>query len=169
MLCGEDEIPFFNLWALTGLLTDSHNLDLYPRDDLGEDPGEPSRIEWRRLLAQFFQNAEAKAFRVIKTAEEPIRPLLKSLSMFRHFQCSDNRDKVYALLGISNDAEGISPDYNKSTEAVYSDVVHWLIKKHDSLDVLSMAFYHSERDLSLHLGSQTGDVALLMPTVSPTI
>lgn len=125
-----------------------YTLDLYTLDGQAVDTVGPSNSERQRFLARCFHDSHLGVSRVMKTAEEPIRPLPELLPMFGSFQRSDNRDKIYALLGISNEAEGIPPNHRKSTVTVYREVVHWLLEKHGSLDVLNMACYHNGRDLS---------------------
>ncbi|OCK80109.1 HET-domain-containing protein [Lepidopterella palustris CBS 459.81] len=48
----------------------------------------------------------------------------------RRMEATNPRDFIYALLGIASDAEslGISPDYSKSCQDVYTDVAHKLIE-----------------------------------------
>jgi hypothetical protein len=56
--------------------------------------------------------------------------LLSLLHDFRDFEATDNRDKVYALLGMSNevgDAKFPQPNYEKSIKEVYRDVAQYYI------------------------------------------
>ena len=50
--------------------------------------------------------------------------------------CSDPRDRVYALLGISSNNMGIIPDYEKTTEEVYTDLMCRNIRHRKSLVLL---------------------------------
>jgi hypothetical protein len=56
-------------------------------------------------------------------------PLIHLMRSFRHFQATDPRDKVFALLGIGKDTEalGLHPDYRKSCQEVYSNLARRLI------------------------------------------
>jgi hypothetical protein len=54
------------------------------------------------------------------------------------FYATDPRDKVFALLGLANDASGMQVDYSKTTTEIYAQFVHYLIKTTKSLTILSM-------------------------------
>lgn len=66
-------------------------------------------------------------------------PLIYLLRMFRHHVATDPRDKIFALLGISSDADdlGIAIDYRWSCQEVYTLTARALID-HGVLDVLSL-------------------------------
>ncbi|PMD30241.1 hypothetical protein L207DRAFT_520360 [Hyaloscypha variabilis F] len=51
------------------------------------------------------------------------QPLLVNLNSSVTLLCSDPRDKVYALLGISNDDDKPFPDYSKSVRDVYTELL----------------------------------------------
>lgn len=55
--------------------------------------------------------------------------LLKVLEHMRSYECSDHRDKVFAALGMAADVglDEIKPDYQKSVEDVYTDVVRFVL------------------------------------------
>ena len=57
-------------------------------------------------------------------------PLVYLLRNLRSFGATDPRDKIFALLGVASDARalGLSPDYRKSCEEVYSEVALALIR-----------------------------------------
>ncbi|KAF1951752.1 HET-domain-containing protein [Byssothecium circinans] len=55
----------------------------------------------------------------------------------REFQASDPRDKVFALLGLANDAPTIRPDYTKSKHSVYCAFAKTIIAQTGNLDILS--------------------------------
>ena len=67
------------------------------------------------------------------------RSLLELLRMTSsNFACTDPRDRIFALLGITNDAElSIQADYAKSPEDVYSEATVYLIKVENNIDMLS--------------------------------
>ena len=70
---------------------------------------------------------------------------LTTLQMFRHTECSDPRDKVYAPLCVAPEdvRQWIRPDYgNKTTLDVYEDVVQYcLTQPGHELDFLGFAKY----------------------------
>jgi hypothetical protein len=55
-----------------------------------------------------------------------------------HFRATDERDHIYALLGISKDAAhaGIKPDYSKTLEQVWAHTVKQLVENKQSIKVL---------------------------------
>jgi hypothetical protein len=65
----------------------------------------------------------------IRRAAQP-SPLIYLMRSLRHFQATDPRDKVFALLGIAADTKalGLHPDYRKSCEEVYTDFARTLIQ-----------------------------------------
>ena len=64
-------------------------------------------------------------------------PRLKDLLYrTRYAQCSDERDKVYAILNLTRDFSDFEPDYSKTTRNVFKSVVLAYISKKD-LTVLS--------------------------------
>lgn len=74
------------------------------------------------------QFSKAAAFRVV--------PLEKLLEMFQNLECSDIRDKVYALLGLTrrgdlSDQQHVIADYSKKPEEVYVDVLRAVIRLGD--------------------------------------
>jgi hypothetical protein len=61
-----------------------------------------------------------------ETKQSWLRDLIlsKSLATFRNAKCSDPRDKIYGLLGLSNDRnDSIYPDYNRSLLELYELVI----------------------------------------------
>lgn len=66
-------------------------------------------------------------------------PLIQHLRTFRFLNTTDPRDKVFALLGISRDAEalGLRADYNQTCEQVYTNTARRLICA-GYMDVLSL-------------------------------
>ena len=66
-------------------------------------------------------------------------PIIHLLRSFRRFQATDPRDKLFALLGISRDAEslGLYPDYRKSSDEVYTGLSRTLIQ-HGYLEIMAL-------------------------------
>ncbi|TGO58927.1 hypothetical protein BOTNAR_0172g00120 [Botryotinia narcissicola] len=52
--------------------------------------------------------------------------------------CSDPRDRIYALLGLAEDQDSVSPDYTKPVQWVLQDAVQRLIEKERSLNIICM-------------------------------
>lgn len=62
--------------------------------------------------------------------------LTELLYSTRYAHCSDERDKVYAILSLSHDFCELEPDYSKSTEDVFKSVVIRYASTLKNLDVL---------------------------------
>ncbi|KAK5678992.1 hypothetical protein LTS10_008647 [Elasticomyces elasticus] len=59
----------------------------------------------------------------VACVEEPTKQsLLQNLMRYYGAECSDPRDRVYALLGVSSDDHGIQPDYRKGMLELYVEV-----------------------------------------------
>ncbi len=59
----------------------------------------------------------------------------------------DSRDKVYALLGLACEKDVVEVDYSLSAEEVYVKATIMMLRKHQNLDVLSIAKVHDNGDL----------------------
>jgi hypothetical protein len=66
----------------------------------------------------------------------PLR-LLSVLSDFRNLDATDPRDKIFAFLGLATDKLGLVPDYRASVTDIFRNVTKQMIRKYDSLAVLS--------------------------------
>jgi hypothetical protein len=71
-------------------------------------------------------------------------PLWELLWMERTAQATDDRDKVFALLGLASDvnmeaSDAIIPDYTLDTAEVYTKTFQWIARKTDTLDFLAIA------------------------------
>jgi len=58
------------------------------------------------------------------------------LVRFRHKQSTDPRDKVYALLGVAEDAGDIIVDYTKESRGVYIEAFQSVLRSTNSLNIL---------------------------------
>ncbi|KAM0147032.1 hypothetical protein ACHAQE_010459 [Botrytis cinerea] len=67
-----------------------------------------------------------------------IRSLAELIDMFHTRQATDNRDKVYALLGMSSDdleKAGLQPDYNTSWEELFQQLIKFVLSENISVEV----------------------------------
>lgn len=64
--------------------------------------------------------------------------LFVALKTTRHSECSDNKDKIYAILNLVDKRKtiGLEPDYSRSTFEVYQDVISYSLKKGKNLELL---------------------------------
>lgn len=79
------------------------------------------------------------------------------LASSRRHQASDPRDKVYGLLGLTQEFDAGSdgcallvPDYGKSVMEVYRNAARFLITRHKSLEVLRAVFIEDSPQGSVH-------------------
>ncbi|KAF2827527.1 hypothetical protein CC86DRAFT_290582 [Ophiobolus disseminans] len=73
--------------------------------------------------------------------------LLPTLHGFRNLQATDQRDKVYGIIGIvqsPDDEPPVEVDYNKPVAQVYCDVVEGAMKDNGDLQVLSYVEHPTE-------------------------
>jgi hypothetical protein len=75
------------------------------------------------------------------------RHLFGLLSEARSFYATDDRDKVYGILGLASDVDSLSlfPDYSKDVSEVYIGVVKSWIQRDQNLDILSAVEDHRYR------------------------
>ncbi|XXH02833.1 hypothetical protein Hte_009220 [Hypoxylon texense] len=66
-------------------------------------------------------------------------PLVRLVHCTQYYQATDLRDKLYALLGMASDIspDDIIPDYTKSVQDVFLDLVKFMAVEHRNLDVVS--------------------------------
>jgi hypothetical protein len=72
---------------------------------------------------------------------------LRMLSYAVNFEATDDRDRIFGLLGLSKFADQCRPlqaDYAKSTLEVYKDIVEVAIRNSNNLDILLFAGYSWE-------------------------
>ncbi|KXL50262.1 hypothetical protein M433DRAFT_84197 [Acidomyces richmondensis BFW] len=68
-----------------------------------------------------------------------VRSIMDSLLLFRRSLASDDRDKIYGLLGLLPEIFNMLPDYNKSVREVYCEATVQLIERMENLAVLLQA------------------------------
>ncbi|MCJ1332768.1 hypothetical protein MMC10_009462 [Thelotrema lepadinum] len=73
--------------------------------------------------------------------------LFSLLSARRSCLATDPRDKVFALIGLANDAQDLSPDYSKSVKEVYSQTAEHILYVNNNIGLLNEV-------KSLQLGSE---------------
>ncbi|PWY85601.1 hypothetical protein BO83DRAFT_443532 [Aspergillus eucalypticola CBS 122712] len=66
------------------------------------------------------------------------RELLPILAQASSYECSDPRDKVFAVLSLVSQSE-LKPDYTVSVESVYTGLSAYLMEVCNSMDVLELA------------------------------
>lgn len=93
------------------------------------------RIAYLRSIAQM---SPVKSASIPGTSE--IGSLLHLLSNLRSLGCSDERDKIWAIVNIANDYDDhtLPVDYKASWESVYTKACHWLRDRHSNLGFLQL-------------------------------
>ncbi|KAK7913890.1 HET-domain-containing protein [Apiospora marii] len=107
----------------------------------------PNATRSRRSLGLLDFFANTGAFGTLGSMSFAPR-IVSYLHGFEKHKCSDPRDKVYALLGITTGhvVERIIPDYDRPVAKVYRDVVETHIRSHDDLGFLRFACYGDKSD-----------------------
>ncbi|KAJ4366102.1 hypothetical protein N0V83_007737 [Neocucurbitaria cava] len=75
--------------------------------------------------------------------------LKRLLTLMRHAQCTDSRDRVYGILGLSSNTDAhinVRPDYTKSVADVYMELLVCYMEKSQRLELFSLC----ELDETLH-------------------
>nr|POE62968.1 heterokaryon incompatibility protein 6, or allele [Quercus suber] len=97
----------------------------------------PHAISWAFFskLMQTDHHDRLELFRSLRIPES--QPLLHLLFKAKIFQCSDPKDRIYALLGLAEvGSSPIIPDYSKSDQQVFEEVTLYLIQEENTVDVL---------------------------------
>jgi hypothetical protein len=79
--------------------------------------------------------------------------VLELLSSFDKFECSDDKDRVFAFLALGDQVlklseitkEGFEPNYELSTTSIYQDFAIRYLRQTNDLDILHCAGTHSAR------------------------
>lgn len=93
----------------------------------------PDRILFFRFVARHWSRAS------VMGCEHHATSLLNILEEFRHFECTDPRDRIYALLGLPSIDRSMrlpKPDYSKSVSEVYCETVKAIIQHTADLSIL---------------------------------
>ncbi|PVI02238.1 HET-domain-containing protein [Periconia macrospinosa] len=93
--------------------------------------------EWDRSRSMDNSHIPPTLF-LANSEPRPFKNLYTLVHYARNTRSSDPRDKVYALIGLLDNSveHSIVPDYNKSVEQVYADLVQSFINIYNHLDVL---------------------------------
>ena len=75
--------------------------------------------------------------------DEPGSSLVDVLSRFRSTLATDPRDKVFGLLGLTSNDLGMSADYSKDINVVFTDVAARLINHDENLDLICQSQWQS--------------------------
>ncbi|KAM7217614.1 Heterokaryon incompatibility protein (HET) domain containing protein [Rhypophila decipiens] len=134
VLCGADEIPWAEL--VSGLEIGISSRILISKRALNPDtldffdPAHAAYLSHQKVLQQS-----------PKYSGYNLDSLLSYLLWFRQREATNPLDKVFALLGLINNhdtiAAAIVPDYNATTEALYTALARQLLQGTHSLDILS--------------------------------
>jgi hypothetical protein len=84
----------------------------------------------RRRLMQWYEGRD----------ESKRMGLVALMAYVGDWQATDDRDRIYSLLGLAKDFELIRrADYESSIESIYTELVKSFIEKHHSLDIICFA------------------------------
>ncbi|KAL9617414.1 MAG: hypothetical protein Q9160_007771 [Pyrenula sp. 1 TL-2023] len=63
---------------------------------------------------------------------------------FDHFDCADDKDKIFALLGLAAGDIHLKTDYTNTTEEIYNDFAGALLRYRSNREVLEWLLYQAE-------------------------
>jgi hypothetical protein len=95
-----------------------------------------SQTAWETIVTGYFDLPQSLAQIATDREEGTVMNLIDGLILSRQRQATDARDHIYGILSVINDA-GIEPDYSKSMQALYQDLVGHSIRKEKRLDILA--------------------------------
>ena len=72
------------------------------------------------------------------------QPLNTLLDQTKGCECTDPRDRVYALFNFYPSIEGVRPDYTQKPREVFQDVVLRLLTKERDLDLLGHCRWYED-------------------------
>jgi hypothetical protein len=127
---------FFRVWTVPYL----HSEDFFCSKEHSGDS--------KRILTDLNKASRAMAPMLLQSSvlegQDYARSLLELLRATGNFKASDPRDRIYALLGVSNDSEqlGILPNYSDSYETACIKLTKALIRKYGT-SVLSFNAGHN--------------------------
>ncbi|KAI1384133.1 heterokaryon incompatibility protein-domain-containing protein [Hypoxylon trugodes] len=162
VMCGLELLSYHSLLPILQVNSGRSN---YSVDDSAETISQfPGRHDplWRNLNRQTdrdwtnFQKGLGLAVRTYLTSlritfaksnvtsrEEGFPKLIDNISFFDEFRATDERDRVYSLLGISAETQGklpveLVPDYKADASTVFIRASKFVIKSSNSLSLLSL-------------------------------
>lgn len=98
----------------------------------------PTVQTFNMLSIRGLLNLEQVEMRIRDKSKKYRADLLSTLANYRHYNASDPRDKVYALLGLvtEHDYNAIRPDYTIGYPELYLKVAKYFVERHRSLELL---------------------------------
>lgn len=146
--CGDRSISWQRLMVAAASLRSSFTERLVPVEDAWTVDGNMPLFA-TTLLGCFLRTSDDPMKLLLvqqKRVGKQEDPLIHLLPMSRGLQASDNRDRVYALIGMATDISiaQFTVDYAKSEEEVYREVTTYLIRTSphgNNLDVLGEAHH----------------------------
>ena len=103
----------------------------------------PHTISWKFFSSLLWSKGDKHLFQTLrKTDHHSLLQLLRDTSS--DFYCWDDRDRIFALMGLVNDDDAIRPDYAMTVAEAYEEATLYLIRKEGTLDVL--LDYRSNRE-----------------------
>ncbi|KAH8673401.1 hypothetical protein BX600DRAFT_204747 [Xylariales sp. PMI_506] len=136
VMCGKDELPWNVFWATIDFIWP---VNPHPYVHLSYSLGVPpvDTLQARKNLATI----NLIQFKYRSNRATTGHTLLDLVLLTRGFDCTDARDKIFALVSLVADVEPtdweVAPDYSQSVEDMYKQFTLWCITKRRNLQVLS--------------------------------
>jgi hypothetical protein len=146
------QLPYFErIWIIQEVMLASSRILLWGNKDLPWDNFERF-LRWLVLSQDLWYSdkpvRELYLMRAVRLTTCP-RDLLSLLTLTLTRKATDERDKVYAFLGLDdNTAEQLQADYTKSAKEIFRDAALLLIRCDLVFNVLSHVNHNDEERLS---------------------
>ncbi|KAF1847162.1 uncharacterized protein K460DRAFT_392591 [Cucurbitaria berberidis CBS 394.84] len=149
ILCGPDELQLEDLQQVAEFMIHVKKYNLH--EPIGQAFVIPMRlnrgVEHTTAVVNLYTYRNQMSIARAESNTLPFR-FQQLLILTRASGCFDPRDKVYAMLGMApRGAFGIDPDYNKSTEELYSEAIRYWIQETQNLDILCWVIDKARRNL----------------------
>lgn len=156
ILCGQRAVDWDTLFYVVAVLG-RHGLIEVVRGDANRSLDEPPPLEPLGLNNLVVMH-EARC--VQQNGEQ--EPFQEALMGMYHFGATDERDKVFALLGLAErtDDPELMPDYNSSVADIYKRTAHHLLLRDPDIHILHKAgigFHRQLRNLPSWVPDWTSD------------
>ncbi|KAK2026049.1 HET domain-containing protein [Colletotrichum zoysiae] len=127
-------------------------------DDVTGDPTWWQHPETRKIWITALRKAVFRISQFFITLPEARKTIVNVLHPTRTLLSTDPRDKLFALMGVSDMSSLLKADYSKSTRDIYIDFTERLIRRDRDLEILLTAgLWNPENGVDLGLPSWTPD------------
>jgi hypothetical protein len=154
--CGSRALDWKHISELVVAIEKSHLIGLLHRRDSIRDFRKTS------VVLNMLQDSILHGYALVAARQEHLYrnplDLYRLLSMADNFDATDPRDKVFALLGLTNPSSQLKADYGQSIAKVYTSAALNILEEHG--DLRSFEWFDGHDDKSSDLPSWVPDFRL---------